>query len=49
MPSPNASALGGANIMLHIEYIKNGKAYFMVAKTYADIPKGVQITSVRSV
>ncbi len=32
--------------MLYIKYIKNGKFYFMVAKTYDDVPKGVQIVYV---
>ena len=35
--------------MLHIEYIKNSKAYFVVVNKYSEVPKGVQIIYVRSV
>jgi len=35
---------------LHIEYRgKNGKTYFMIASRYADVPRGVEIVSVKVV
>jgi len=34
---------------LHIEYRKNGKIYFMIAGRYADVPRGVEIVSVKVV
>lgn len=34
---------------IHVEYIENGKTYFMVVNRYSDVPKGVRIVSVKVV